>query len=213
LAPRWGGKGAATRRRLLDLAAVRFAVLPRGAAARPGVAAFLRDAGLVARPFPDPELLLFENPAALPRAFTVHRVFPAPLPYQLLPLLADPGFDPLVASYSEADPGLEPAVAAPRGAPATIVRDEPQLVEVEATLAAPGLVVLADSFYPGWQATVDGLPAPILPVNHLFRGVAATAGRHRVRFEYRPASLRWGAAVSAIGIVLACAVALAARRI
>jgi len=212
LGSRWGGSAAA-RRRLLDLAAVRFVVVSRTAAKRPVVAAFLRDAGFVPRPFPDPELVLFENPHVLPRAFTVHRVSPAPPPELLLGLLARADFDPLVESFTEIDPGLErPSSVPPRGAPATIVRDEPHAVEVEATLAAPGLVVLADSFYPGWQATVDGRPAAIVPVNHLFRGVAAAAGTHRVRFEYRPASVRYGASISLAGLVLAACAALAARR-
>jgi hypothetical protein len=213
LAPRWGGASVAARRRLLDLAAVRFALFPRDAVGQPQVAAFLRDAGLLPQPFPDPELLLFENPHVLPRAFTVHRVSAAPPPERLLPLLAQPTFDPLVESFAEVDPGLErPSSPPPRGTPATIVRDEPHVVEVEATLGAPGLVVLADSFYPGWRATVDGREADIVPVNHLFRGVAAPAGTHRVLFEYRPASVRYGALISAVGLVLAGVAALAARR-
>ena len=61
----------------------------------------------------------------------------------------------------------------------------------------PGLVVLADSILPGWTATVDGVPAPILATNHLFRGVPAPAGTHRIRFAYRPRSLALGAALAA----------------
>jgi uncharacterized membrane protein YfhO len=48
----------------------------------------------------------------------------------------------------------------------------------------------------GWQATVDGVRAPILATNHLFRGVPAPAGEHVVRFEYRPRSLRIGVALT-----------------
>ena len=113
--------------------------------------------------------------------------------------LAAESFDPLVESWIEADADLvPPADAPPRGATATIVRDDPQVVEIRASLEAPGLVVLADTYASGWRATVDGRPAPILPTNHLFRGVPAPAGEHLVRFEYRPWSVRLGVAVSLV---------------
>jgi len=67
--------------------------------------------------------------------------------------------------------------------------------------------VLADTFFSGWTATVDGAPAPILATNHLFRGVPAPAGTHRVRFAYQPRSLVVGAALSVVTLV-----ALAAAR-
>jgi hypothetical protein len=191
----------ATRRRLLDLAAVRFVVMPTHILEHPEVRAFLDAADLDRREAPDPGLALFENPHALPRAFVVHRVAPAPPAEQLLPLLADARFDPLEQSYTEVDPGFANTPEAPRGGPATIVRDEDRSVEIEVTAAAPGLVVLADTFYPGWQATVDGQPAPILATNHLFRGVAIPAGHHRVRFEYRPRSVALGAAISLVAVV------------
>jgi uncharacterized membrane protein YfhO len=90
-----------------------------------------------------------------------------------------------------------------RGTAATFVVDGERAVELEATLTAPGLVVLADAYYPGWHATVDGRPAPIVPVNHLFRGVPAPAGPHRVRVAYHPARIWWGAAVSAAALAIA----------
>ena len=208
LAPPPGGTPPSARRRLLDLAAVRWIVLPTRITGRPGVIAFVRDAGLEARPPLAEGLELYENPHVLPRAFVTYRASPAPPAAELLPILARHGFDPLAGSFVEGDARLPTGADAPaRGASARILRDDPQAVEVEATLAAPGLVVLADTFFSGWTATVDGAPAPILATNHLFRGVPAPAGTHRVRFAYQPRSLVVGAALSVVTLV-----ALAAAR-
>jgi hypothetical protein len=198
LVPRPGVAPPATRRRLLDLAAVRFMVVPPTTKNRPDVAAFVRDAGLEAREPLAEGLELYENPHVLPRAFVTYRASPAP-----------PAEELLAESWVEGDAGLAPtANTPPRGSAATIVRDEPQVVEIDATLAAPGLVVLADTFYPGWSATLDGAPAAILATNHLFRGVPAPAGAHRIRLEYRPRSLLLGGTLSllAAGVLAAGAV-------
>ncbi|MEW5872610.1 MAG: hypothetical protein AB1894_25340 [Chloroflexota bacterium] len=71
-------------------------------------------------------------------------------------------------------------------------------IEVEAQ--GPGLLVLSEVFYPGWQVWVDGAPSPVEPVGKLLRGVWLPAGQHQVLFRLRPASLCWG--------LLACASAL-----
>jgi hypothetical protein len=197
------GRGSpGTRRRLLDLMATRFVLLPRSGRQRADLVAFVGDAGLRPASVRVPaleaaDLELLENPHALPRAYVTYRARRAPAPRTLLSTLAAEQFDPLAESWIEADADLPAAAdAPPRGVPATIVRDDPQIVEVRATLAAPGLVVLADTYARGWQATVDGVRAPILATNHLFRGVPAPAGEHVVRFEYRPRSLRIGVALT-----------------
>jgi hypothetical protein len=194
------GPPPAARRRLLDVAAMRFVLTTAEAAATPGVRRFLTDAGLRPRDSPDPALRVFENPHALPRAFVTYRALGARDAGARLAAMSRDDFDPLAASFTERDPGL-PAAAARRGAPAAIVVDEEHVVEIEATLEAPGLVVLSDAFYPGWEARVDGRPAAIIATNHLFRGVAAPVGRHRVRFEYRPRSFALGAAVSVAALM------------
>ncbi len=192
-----GREPPAARRRLLDLTATRFLLIPSPARARPDVADFIRDARLQPRPALASDLELVENPHALPRAYVTYRARRAPAARELLALMARPSFDPLVESWIEAEADLGAAAdAPPRGAAATIVRDDPQVVEVQATLAAPGMVVLADTYAQGWSATVDGIPTPILATNHLFRGVPAPAGTHRIRFAYRPRSLALGAALS-----------------
>jgi hypothetical protein len=211
LAPRQSIEPPSARRRLLDLAGVRFMIMPPPTTMRPEVAAFVREAGFEARPPLAAGLEVYENPHVLPRAFVTYRASPAPPVEKLLPLLARASFDPLAESWVEGDAGLAGSGDPPaRGAAATIVRDDPQVVEIDAMLAAPGLVVLADTYYPGWTATVDGARAAILPTNHLFRGVRSPAGRHRIRFEYRPSSLALGAAVS---LLTALALAAGAHRL
>ena len=54
---------------------------------------------------------------------------------------------------------------------------------------------------PGWNLTIDGLPAPIYRTNRLMRGAAVTAGRHTLVYTYDPASFRVGAALSLAGLV------------
>jgi hypothetical protein len=214
LAPPPGMAPAATRRRLLDLAALRYIAVPAGVpGARPELGTFLADGRFEQRPFTSGKLLLFENPHALPRAYVVYRTRPAPDPAELLAALSAENFDALAESYVEGGRGFTFSADGPsRGEAARIVVDEERTVEIEATLAGPGLVVLADSFYPGWRATVDGRPAPILAVNHLFRGVPADAGRHRVRLEYQPLSVTLGAGGSTVGWIAIGVLALVGRR-
>jgi hypothetical protein len=213
LGPRTEPAALAKRRRLLDLTAARLVLVASPSFASRAFETFVRDAGLSLLG-ETPELRLYENPAALPRAFVTYRTALAPPRDELLARLARPGFDPRVRSYVEGDPGFTPLRGAPqRGADARIERETLHEVEIAATLEAPGLVVLADSYYPGWRATVDDEEVAIRRVNHLFRGVPAPAGAHRVRFEYRPWTFRAGVALCVIGSALWLGLAARAWRL
>ncbi len=50
------------------------------------------------------------------------------------------------------------------------------------------IFVLHDLYYPGWEATIDNQPTPILKTNLLFRGVELPRGRHIVAFRFAPLS-------------------------
>ena len=93
--------------------------------------------------------------------------------------------------------------------PARILEYAPERVVVEADSLAPALLVLSDSDYPGWRATVDGVPADILRANGLYRAVKLSGGLQRVVFDYVPRSLQVGGAISIASLVSIVGVALA----
>ena len=81
----------------------------------------------------------------------------------------------------------------------TVTYPTPQRAELKVKLAAPGLVVLSDVHYPGWELTIDGKPAPIHRVNRMMRGAAVSAGIHHLVYSYHPGSFTVGCKVSALG--------------
>ena len=62
----------------------------------------------------------------------------------------------------------------------------PQQAVLEVNLESPGLVILADVYYPGWELTIDGKPAPIYRVNGSMRGAAVPSGPHRLVYTLCP---------------------------
>jgi hypothetical protein len=79
--------------------------------------------------------------------------------------------------------------------------------------AAAGLLVLTDSYFPGWNAYMDGIKIPVWRANSLFRAIEVPRGSHRVTFRYQPASLRWGIAVSLGTLILVIAGIAVDRRL
>lgn len=63
-----------------------------------------------------------------------------------------------------------------------------------------GRFVLVEQFFPGWQAAVDGRRVRIERWGGAFQAIQLSPGEHRVRFQFRPASVRVGAAVSMVAL-------------
>jgi hypothetical protein len=68
-----------------------------------------------------------------------------------------------------------------------------------------GALVLAESFAPGWRATVNGNPAPVYCADGNERAVLLVAGTHIVRFAYQPLALQLGGQLALGGAVLTLA--------
>jgi hypothetical protein len=150
---------------------------------------------------------VIERPTALPRAFVVPRVEVVPGAAERLARLADRGFDPRATALVES--GV-PSWTEGMGE-ATVTRYEPERVEIVVDGSGGGLL-LADNWYPGWTARIDGAPAPVLRANHALRLVPLPPGRHVVTFAFRPRSLASGFAITAATCVAALVVVVVRRR-
>ena len=95
------------------------------------------------------------------------------------------------------------------------LQDSPNAVTIRAASESGGFLVLADTFYPDWQATLDGKPVEILRANYAFRAVALPPGEHTVVFRYLPRSFLVGSAISLLTLLVtvgALVVLLSRRR-
>ncbi len=144
---------------------------------------------------------VYANTAALPRA----KLFSA---YQLIPdsqtaiaTLLDSKFDYQNILVLFESPPFEPQLDPT--ATATITEYLPQQVVITTQSSQPQLLLLNDTFYPGWKVTIDGQPSQILRANHAFRAIALPAGDHQVVFNYDPLSVKLGMFISLTGIGLA----------
>jgi hypothetical protein len=85
----------------------------------------------------------------------------------------------------------------------------PERVVLETESAAPALLVLAEAWYPGWTATIDGAPAPCVPANAWMRAVEVPAGTHRVELRFRS---RWLGPGAGLALLTAGVLGLLVRR-
>lgn len=193
--------------RLLDMASVRYLAAPRDPMFRlsPGLASLLDSwpAGPDLGRGDEPGLEVRSNPQALPRAYLVTGVRPVAGEAAAASAIVAPGFDPRREVVVEG--GLVRREPEADLVPAEIERYEPEHVVVRTDGPADSVLVLTDTFAPGWRATVDGREVPVRPANLLFRAVEVPAGRHVVTFTYATPGFRAGmiAAMLAVAILLA----------
>lgn len=144
-----------------------------------------------------------ENRRAFDRAYLVGSVEIVPDSDALFRRLADVDFDPAQRVLTTAPPeGDLPSSAGVELGIARLVSRTPTSVSVEVNANAPCVLVLSDTFYPGWVAQLNAVEVDVFPANYAFRGVLVPEGQHVVEFEYRPLSFRVGLAVSTLSAIL-----------
>jgi len=82
------------------------------------------------------------------------------------------------------------------GTAALIRRFEPNSVWVEVEAKEKALLVLAEAWYPGWRAEIDGRVCTCLPANLWMRAIPVPAGRHQVRVYFHQNRLVPGLLIS-----------------
>ncbi len=150
---------------------------------------------------------LYRLRGTLPRARVVSRARTAASAGDFLKLLAEGKVDLrreiVLHDGDAAGPADETAGSGEDSAgEARIVVDGAVRVVIDANSKRAGWLLLADTWYPGWRATVDGRPAPVLRANIAHRAVPLPPGDHRVEFTFRPASTTRGLALSVAGLIL-----------
>lgn len=211
---------------LLGRANVKYIVRPSRAGS-----ATTREVETIFNGSPEPSYL-YEDSCFLPRAYAVANAVGSQGASDTLSKLSDPVFDarnsvivdepsatlpaatantgprsitwPARASDSDAaNPGLAGEVE--------IVERQLNAVTLRADMKRPGFVVLLDRYDPGWRATLDGRPAPVLVANHMFRAVEVTAGSHQIVFEFHQRGLEAGVVVSSLSLLALLAAYMTAR--
>jgi len=187
---------------LFDLFAIRHVVVSRESAAPPAHFASDydgRDARIVA------------NPRALPRAFLAARARCAS-DADALRLVRGAEVDlrhEVVLSGCETPP---PGVAELGAARVVFTTDDAERVRLTTESDGPAWLVLTDTWFPGWQARVDGVPQRVWRANYAFRAVAVPAGRHDVELTYAPRSVRDGLVLTLVAAGLLGALLVPGRR-
>lgn len=157
---------------------------------------------------------VYENPHLLPRAFMVAYAAIFNDEEQVLRAMQERNFDPrnsVLMSREEYDKIGKDGIADPFptgsrvAGEIKILKYCPNEVEIETIGNDRGFLVLADNYYPGWKAYVNGKKTNILRVNYNLRSIYMPAGNNTVTFSFDPLSFRIGSAITCstlLGIVL-----------
>ena len=173
-------------------------------------------------------LKVFENPNWMPRAWMVHEAIIEPSAKAMRERLTSDGFNPrdqvlLAKSPTPNGAGPRPAAGLLAGSmPLTqqncpntdaveLGRRTPSTVELKVEANCRGMLILNDVYYPGWRATIDGNPQTIQEAYGVVRGVMVEKGPHTVIFEFSPWTTKFGAILSAIGLLTVVATARTKR--
>lgn len=187
---------------VLDMLGARFWLVPEGLQVPPG----WRAIGKVSDGSGD--YLVLDSPYAFPRAYFVPESVTIPSREERLKVLTAGGAD--LTKVVVLEKAAVPSPPAGTGS-ARVTSFAAGEYEIATEATSDGFLVLTETYYPGWEARVDGAPVEILRANHLVQAVRIPAGKHTVRFEYSPTRLQAGMLIS-LAIALAVLGTVGVRR-
>ena len=186
-----GGRGSS----LYDMLNVRYVLVRDGTPLPDGKFTLAFDA--------PGDLALYRNEAAFARGWLVHAVQRVADPAAAVAALQAAGFDPRQTAVLQAAADVVLPLDSATGAEqVTITRYSSNEVVLAVAATAPALLVLSETWYPGWRVTVDEVPATLRQVNGALRGVSVPAGKSTVHFWFAPDSWRLGLLAAVAGWIL-----------
>jgi len=153
----------------------------------------------------DREIKIYESARATPRTFVTRRVRIAKDGDEAYAMVRDPSFDPVREVVVEEKGGVRMPAPGLDGGPLRvacpeIVRYSPNEVVIRTDGAGSGVLVLADTYFPGWRVFVDGKEREVLKADYAFRAVRMADDEREVRFVFRPAWL-YEILIACVGIL------------
>ncbi|MGB2962630.1 MAG: hypothetical protein WBB69_01450 [Anaerolineales bacterium] len=82
----------------------------------------------------------------------------------------------------------------------SVLDENPGYLRLEVELDQDSWVLWSQTWYPGWKGRFDGEVVPVYRANYLFQAIRSSEGKHELEFIYQPASIIWGAGLTAAGI-------------
>lgn len=155
----------------------------------------------IASPNPNwPPFYIYENQQALPRIRLVSQYQKAADYNQAEEIMRSDDFDPKtqIVLEGEIDKQFLPTTLNQ----VKLIEDQPEKILIKAETGNEGILVLADSYYPGWQALIDNQLTKIFPANINQKAIVVPAGKHQVKFLYTPNSFKLGLLISAGSFVV-----------
>ncbi len=153
---------------------------------------------------------LFSNPTVLDRAYCVGGYVIGKTENERKQILRSQSFRPSDTVILEEPPTLSPDTG--HNARAVIEQYSANEVRIRVRAERNTILVLSDTYYPGWKAFVDNSETTILKANHHQRAVCVPSGDHSVRFVFESSAIRWGAGVSAASVIILLGAAIRWRK-
>lgn len=135
---------------------------------------------------------VYENGSSLLGAFMAERVRVSPSMEESARLLQSLDFRKEVVVEGKDAHNLKMSIGSQENYNINLTRELGDAVKIFARVENNGVLVLTDTYYPGWRAFVDGKETKIFPADVAFRAVALRKGEHSVEFLYLPLSFKIG---------------------
>lgn len=132
--------------------------------------------------FQEGQTRVYENKNAFPRAFMVYDYRLAKDRQGAVSLLMDKAIELTKTVILEEKPPELKFIEGKGGV--KIKRYQENQVTIEVETDQRGILVLTDSYYPGWRVSIDGKEAKIYRADYNFRGIIVPEGNHQLVFEY-----------------------------
>lgn len=155
--------------------------------------------------FQENDLMTYELRAEsrLPRAWLVHRAIVVGSREDELEATRRIKADEEVVLPIDPGPldGQPPDRPVSAGTAAAILDDRDDWITLRSWSPRAAVLVLSERDYPGWRATVDDEPAPLLRANDVLRGLYLTPGPHQITLAFTPPGLTRGLELAGSAIV------------